>query len=352
MSQLSTPFLYEELVLPYDLYYEEQEKLHILANSRGVLEGHVRAIRISNSDYTEEITCLPLRRLIESLPNDTLHIFWYTPPTRVQHEDLKLLWKTQKRLTNLLFDFELNFTLDSPPASDIVREDSLELRSLVSISQIRIHFEEGALDPYALVLLSMMTDMFPNLQVLMLHYRLENLNRPLPEGLILPRTLLSRCLPRTLTRISFYCVKFEYANEVPLDGFNVLRHLDLVECDAVGNLLDNFSRPALETFTYRHSCIDQITDTRVSTTVDEFLQRFHHLKRLILDCLECVRPYESTAVSSITSHAASLEYLLVNCDNPYLHQDSFLEAVSKCKRLKQLSISFSVSDNIELVAVR
>lgn len=261
---------------------------------------------------------------------------------RVQHEDLKLLWKTQKRLTNLIFDFEL----DPPPASDIVREDSLELRSLPFISSISIYFGEGALDPYGLVLLRMMTDMFPNLLVLMLHYAPRDLDLSPPEGLMFPRTLLSSCLLRTLTHITFHCVKFEYANEVPLDEFNVLIHLELSDCDAVGSLLDNFSRPALETFIYHHDCIEA-TDTRVSTAVVKFLQRFQYLKRLVLDCHKCVRPYESTAASSITSHAASLEYLLLNCDI-----DSHLEAVSKCKRLKQLSIRFSLSDNIELLAVR
>lgn len=347
MSQLATPFLYRNLVLPYDEHDKDWEKLHVVASSRGILDGHVRAISIGDSDdYPEQRVCRSLHRLIESLPNDTLQSFWYSPLARPQHEDLKLLWKTQKTLTNLLFDFSLG----PPTASDILGEGSLELRSLVSISQITIYFEAGLPDPSTLDFLKMMNDMFPNLQELMLHFMPRNPDLSLDDS-PLAAPLLSRCLPRTLTHIGLYYVSIKYVGEVPLDDFTVLKHLELVECGTVGMLLDNYSRPALETFTYRHDCN---VDTVASTAVLKFLQRFQHLKRLIIDCHECLTPFESTAASSIMSHAASLEYLLIDCKTAHVeepYEGSFLEAASKCKRLEQLSISFRVLDCIELGAV-
>ena len=350
MSQLATPFLYQNLVLPYDKHDEKWEKLHILANSRGVLDGHVKSIKIGACDYTEQKVCRPLRRLIESLPNDTLQNFWYSPLARPQHEDLKLLWKTQKKLTNLLFDF----TLNSPPASDILREDSLELRSLVSISQIIVHFEAGTPDPPALDLLKMMNDMFPNLKELGLHFTPESQDVS-PDGSVLPATLLSRCLSRALTHISLCYVTIEYPSAVPLEEFTVLKRLELIECDAVGMLLDHYSRPALETFIYRHDCMEQVIDTVASTAVLDFLHRFQQLRHLVIDCHECLTRFESRAASSVMNHAANLESLLINCETAHVegpYEGSFLEAASKCKRLKQLSISFRVSDIVELGAVR
>ena len=351
MSQLATPFLYRNLVLPYDKHDENWEKLHVLANSRGILDGHVRAIRIGDCDeYAEDRVCRSLHRLIESLPNDTLQDFWYISLARPQHEDLKLLWKNQKRLTHLRFDF----TLDSPTASDILREDSLELRSLVSISQLGIYFEDGVPKTPVSHFLTTMNDMFPNLQKLLLHCTPASLDLSL-EGSLLPATLPSRCLRRTLRHITLHYVKIEHASKVLLDEFTVLKHLELLGCGTVGNLLDNYSRPALETFTYRHHCNEQVMDTVASTAVLEFLQRFRHLKRLIVDCPRCLTRFEPTAASSIMNHAASLEHLLINCETNHVkgpYEGSFLEAASKCKRLKQLSISFRESDVTELVAVR
>ncbi|KAL8794065.1 MAG: hypothetical protein Q9195_003365 [Heterodermia aff. obscurata] len=290
---------------------------------------------------------IPLRRLVEVLPNDTLHIFSYSRLVRLRHEDLKLLWKTQKSLTNLLFDFEL----DSRLTLDILREDSLELRSLVSISQISILFGDGLPDPPALDFLMMMADMFPNLRELGLECSPKALDSP-DDGTLLPTTFqLSRCLPRTLTHTRLVCVEIRHANEVPLEELTILKHLELVECDAIETLLDNYSRPFLETFTYHHDCKEDPNDTKASTAVLEFLQRFQHLKRLIIDCQDCLTPFESIAASSIMSHAATLEHLLINCEPAHvegLYEGSLLEAASKCKRLKQLGISFGGPDNIDL----
>ena len=349
LSQLATPRLYQYLNLPYDENDKEWEKLHILANSRGILAGHVRAINIGACDYTEQRACKPLRSLIESLPRHTLRFFQYSPLARPQNEDLKLLWRTQKRLTNLHFDFARN----SPPSSDILRENSLELRSLVSVTQIYFHFEAGAPDPPTMDFLKTMADIFPNLKRLTLDFTPDISTELTIDEPVLPATVLSRCLPRTLTHISFCYVRINHAGE--LDKLTVLKHLELVKCDSVEMLLDNYSRPALETFIYRHDCIEQTRDTVTSIAVLEFLQRFKQLQRLIIDCHDCLTNLESTAASSITNHAASLKHLLINCETTHIkgsYEGSFLEAASKCKRLKQLSISFCVSDNIELGAVR
>ena len=214
-----------------------------------------------------------------------------------------------------------------------------------------IRFGAGAPDPPTIDFLKTMT--VPNLQKLTLQF-IPGTRFPV-DGSLLPEPLLWRCLPKTLTHISLYYVKIEYANEVLPDEFAVLKHLELVECDNVEMLLNNYSRPTLETFTYRHDCIEQVISTVASTAVLEFLRRFQYLSRLTLDCQECLTSFESTASSAIMSHAASLEYLLINCETAHLegpYGGSFLEAASKCKRLKQLSISFRVSDYMELGAVR
>ena len=350
MSQLATPFLYQNVYLPDDEQDEAWEKLHILANSSGVLDGHVRAIRIGASSYNDQRAGRPLRRLIESLPYDTLQSFWYSSLARPQREDLKLLWKTQKRLTNLLFDFRLN----SPLSSDILLEDSLELRSMVSISQISVRLGAGALSPSAFEYIEMVINMFPNFRELMLQFTLGYVDDSHDESL-LRATSFSLCLPRTLTHIRLHDVSIVSANKIPLDKLTVLKHLELVECSNTETLLNNYSKPALETFTYCHDCRGEADNIVGSTAVLEFLQRFQHLKRLIIDCQECLTRFESTAASSVTSHAASLEYLLINCETAHVegpYEGSFLEAASKCKRLKQLSISFRVPDSVKVGAVR
>ena len=204
-SQLVTPVLYRDIVLPYDEKDKEWTKVELLAKSKGVADGHVRSIDIGFCDYIDQRSCKALRHLVRNLPKDTLRRFHYGPLARPEHEDLQHLWQNQKHLTNLLFDFSLM----SPSISDIVSEDMGLLSSLASVCELNLNFGNEAPEPRYANELCTITSSMPNLGKIIL--RLVN------TWLKTPITSFSIHFPLTLTQLSLWYVRFNPDEPWPLD---------------------------------------------------------------------------------------------------------------------------------------
>lgn len=341
MAKLTTPLLYRNIVIPYDENDKQWKKLQILATSRGLLDGHVRSIDLGSCDYTDQVFCKALHRLIQNVPEDTLRRFQYSPLARPEYEDLKLLWKKQKRLTNLMFDFSLK----SPSSSDMVYDKRHDLFSLEYVSEISIDFGEGPPQSSDRYFLYILRDTFPDLRKSTLKFPPSNPAEPDP-GTHWTEPLLSRVLPRTLTHLSLYYTHIEAADHLPLDDFPALEHLELIECGHLARLLDNYLTPRLRSFVYRDACADAGQDREAANAVIRFLHRTKHLKCLILDCSECFAEpeLETKAAASIMDHAASLECLLVSHEfDSHVAADEWYirKAARSCKRLRQLGISIN-----------
>ena len=351
MSALATPILYRNITLPYnDDDDTEWSRITALANSERLSEGHVRSINIGAANFTKQAICSNLGLLIRKLPKDTLQRFHHSPLVRLSHGDLKILWKNQKQLKNLVFDLSLN----SPSTSDIISEDMGMFVSLKLVCELEIDFAVLSYSDVSntfsntnsqhWVFFSFMMSALPNLRSIVLKF----IPYSMDEG------RLSRCLSRSLTHISLWYTDFEDINAeyLPLDQFPALTFLELRECDLPSVVLKAFAAPALKSFAYHHHCREQGADEETLNAVIDFLNRSRPLQRLIIDCAGCLETAESKLASSITAHASSLEFLLVTCENVFdtmQAENSLPEAIGRCRALKQLGLSFTQNGLLETI---
>ena len=325
----------------------------IFANSTGVLEGHVRSIEIGSCNYRHQGFCKLLLGLVQKLPRDTLREFIYSSLARPDHQTLNILWENQRQLTNLIFDF----TLESPSALDIVRQNGGGLSLLASVSKLDINF--GLLPTQSRNstnrdFLRLTTRVLSGLRRILLKF-------PPRDGETLPGTpqpsqpLLSSCLSRALTHISIWYTHFSSAAQLPLNDFPALEQLELIQNGNITGVLDAFSQPKLKNFIYRHDCLDEGDDQDSAKAIIQFLQRSENLKHLSIDCETCFTEFKTEAALSIAKHASSLEYLLINCYPDSLEneiENSFLKVASICKRLRQLSVCLSSLDSAKTCVVK
>lgn len=340
VSQLATPLLYRNLLLPFHARDPNWTRIEQLATSGGLLDGHVKSIDIGSCDYTAQRFCKKLYNIINNLPEDSLRRFDFGPLARPTYEDLRRLFRSQQRLTNLKLDFSLN----SPSISEIISDHQLmsDFKALESLSEVYIDFGADRPEPQARDFVSTLTGLSSNLRKVVLK-SFPALSKLPDASPLLPQALLSKSFPTTLTHISLWYYTLEAAEDLILNHYPALTDLELIECGGVETLLDNYLNPTLKGFVYRHECTEQGEDRTASKSIIEFIKRLKAPKRLTVDCEPCFVGQETGLASAITAHADDLEYLLLTChiDNDDLEDIlSLPEAVRKCIKLKQLGTFF------------
>ena len=332
--------LYRNIFLPFEARDPGWTRLERLASSNGVFAGHVKSINIGSCDYTAQKFCKPLHNVIENLPEDSLRRFDFGPLARPTHEDLRRLFRTQQRLTNLKLDFSLN----SPSISDIASDFELksDFDDLESLSEIYIDFGADGPEPQARDFVFRLTNGSSKLRKVVLK-AIPELFKFLDASPGLPQFSLSSCFPTTLTHISLWYYTCETTADLDLNRYPALTDLELIECGGLETLLDNYLSPTLKGFVYRHECEEQGDIRAASGTVIELIKRMKTPKRLTIDCEFCFTGQERHLASAIAAHADSLEYLLLTCHNYGLENEGLIpEAASKCTRIKQLGTGFLI----------
>ena len=112
------------------LNYVQELRLRYVPNRQGSHNdnniNHARSIHDSQ----------PFQKMLQALPNDSLKKFEYDDCTQPGHEQLRLLWRRQKNLTNL--QLEVNRGSWTKPIEGIIKEDADLLTSLKSIQEISL----------------------------------------------------------------------------------------------------------------------------------------------------------------------------------------------------------------------
>ena len=341
VSRSATPLLYRNVFLPFEARDPGWTRLERLASSDGVFAGHVKSINIGSCDYTAQKFCKTLHTVIENLPEGSLRRFDFGPLARPTYEDLKRLFRTQQRLTNLKLDFSLN----SPSFCDITSDFELmsDLNDLESLSEIYIDFGADGPEPQARdFVFSRLRNGSSKLRKVVLK-AIPEIFKFLDASPGLPQFSLSSSFPTTLTHISLWYYTFETTDDLDLNKYPALTDLELIECGGVETLLDNYLSPTLKGFVYRHECEEQGEIRAASRTVIELIKRMKTPKRLTIDCEFCFTGQERPLASAIAAHADSLEYLLLTCHNYGLENEVLIpEAASKCTRIKQLGTGFPI----------
>ncbi|KAG6995682.1 hypothetical protein G7Y79_00043g079660 [Physcia stellaris] len=348
VSRSATPLLYRNIFLPFDARDPGWTRLERLADSDGVFDGHVKSVNLGSCDYTAQKFCKTLQNFIENLPDDTLRRFDFSPLARPTHEDIRRLFRSQQRLTNLKLDFSLN----SPSISEIVSDHELmsDFYALESLSEVYIDFGTDGPEPQARDFVYRLTKRSSTLRKVILK-ALPELSKLPDASILLPQSLLSSSFPSTLTHISLWYYTCETTEDLNLNQYPALTDMELIECGGVKKLLDNYLNPTLMGFVYRHECAEQGKDRVTAKAIIEFIKRMKTPKRLTIDCEFCFSGQETHLASTIAAHADKLEYLLLTChnDNYGLKDEvSFTEAASRCTRLKQLGISLGFGDVMEV----
>ena len=120
--------------------------------------------------------------------------------------------------------------------------------------------------------------------------------------------------------------------------------------------MDSVSGLALESFTYSHWCSYQGKEEGAPAAITRLLQRSKPLKRLAIDCVNCITDEEERQITAVmvAAHARTLEYLLVTRDTGifgYNNHRHIFAGASKCKALKELGVYIGIGNFTEACVV-
>ena len=326
-------------MLPYDVGDKDWIRASILAKSSGLRDGHIKSIDIGFTDFVEQKFCKPLGQIFRNMPKDTLQRFIWGPLSRPTHEDLQVLWRNHNGLSNL----HLDFSLSAPSMADIMAKDLVVLSSLDSISELYVNFGGDHPDPKAGNLLNVLVEVLPTLRKMTLKFL--RLASTLIEGTSVNTIDLIHS-NRELTHLSLWYVDFDCDSLAAKYEFPALESLELIECKRLAKCLDILVFPKLKSFVFVHDC--EIAEEGTSLAILRLLGKIHALRRLIIDCTDCLDDHEAEVGSSISAHADSLESLLITfeCYGWTSEPRCFPKAVSLCKGLKQLGFSVDVEEDL------
>ena len=324
-SQISTPFLYRDLELPYDQGDTNWSKLKSLANKEGIQ--YVKSLKFGLCDYTEFSFCKALEDLLPRLRKDSLKRFEFGGLGRPTHDMMKHLWHSQKSLRNL----QLNFGLLSPSIDDILREDAPALKALDKVDELDVNFAATVDADSAHDLLCFLE--LRNLQKIQVTF-VPSINREVSFR----DPFFAHHLPISLTHITLNFISLPRPEFLQFDLYPSLTYLELHDCLHTGPVMDAFRKPVLRQFSYLHS------DT--NAPLDELalmLRRFNTLENLIVDIGLQAQPYDCDMLTlGIVTHCETLKSLLfyIPSQRSSDRAQILLRTATGCRRLRQLALEF------------
>ncbi|KAL8687696.1 MAG: hypothetical protein Q9218_006203 [Villophora microphyllina] len=274
--------------------------------------------------------CRPLKKLILNIPPHILTTFRYGPLGRPEHTGLQHLWRNQSRLTNLQLDFSLN----DPSISELIREDASLILSMKSVSEVEVNFGVQAMDSL---------DQYDILIDLLRFPKLKKVTLTAPEvgahllGPLLMDRFLDGILPRALTHLSLSYISLPNGNGLRLDDYVSLKQLELHECSPLDTILGWYHSPALVSLVVQ-SGKTQISEPSELTVLSRFLLRFGSLERLIIDA-DVTREEIEGLRAPIANHAGTLKSLFViSSDVDDFSNYPLLDIPFCCEYLSQLVV--------------
>jgi len=297
-----------------------------------------------------------IRMLLEFLPADTLEKFSWHPWRSFSAENLKLLYKKQKRMKWLEA-----IALDKPINKDFVR--SLKLDAVVS------HATRLGLYPDSRDTLQLANELLKRLkkvEKLTLHANFaeaeevvgmsELQDTPVEPGLI-TRTVFAHmlpfesCTPIVLQELCLQNVPVRYAKNTycRIIDFSQLKTLRVFGCLGADSLFAEMCQSrslplSLESLEFKH---DSDEEGEVVTSLNALLTLMSGLKRLYIDIGNARGGPDAT---SICRHASTLQELVCHSyegdpadsddDEHSLETDGFVKICETCTNLEQMSVTF------------
>lgn len=251
----------------------------------------------------------PLARLLPKFRKDSLRVFEYDYEAKPSYKQITHLWRTQRQLTNLQLDTDL----DSNPEiwKRIVNEDANTLRLLGSINRICLTIGQKA-DIAA----------FAHLIASLDYTKLEEVCLILEPRKVQMQdySLFHYYFPSNLRRMSLVLVTLPTSEIVQLDSWPGLKELKLIDCDNIIPALLQFLSPRLTALAFRdvhraYSC--ERSEERFRALIS-MICRFSTLETLIIDSHDAHETHQCLVeslqflVESLQFHASTLASLMLS----------------------------------------
>ena len=317
VSDLAYQRLYQDIVIPEREDDPTWSRIETLAESKHLHE--IRSLQLGTwpTCHDNPKYCENLNLLIPKLRPNSLQSFVFETNCRPRADYLVLLWKMQRNLKKLYFDFKLC----APAINEIAKAYKTELQRLHDVEELEIDFaEEGEKEA------SMLFDCID----------LKNLRKITLESVV-PRssrvanptfgsTFFNQRLPRTLTHICFRQMSLEMPSSWELRKFDCLESLTLTDCVNVNSILDSLRPRVLKHLHIIGSdahplalsqCLHSFSSLE-SLSIAVALRRsnFANINDLLVEAITCHRGQLRTLRFSPPERGmafSTLEHLLTSC---------------------------------------
>ena len=286
----------------------------------------MKSLKFGSTDFTVFGFCKALEDILPRLGKDSLRRFEFGGLGRPTHAMMKHLWRNQRSLRNLQFDFEIL----SPSVEEILGEDVPILELLENVDELDVNFSATVNADSAHELLSVL----PLQKLRKVRISVTPIKN-LPS--VVQYQFLNQHFPINLTHITLDSVSLPSPEDLQFDLFPCLTYLNLHNCRNTGPIMEAFHKPVLREFYYHYFSLNAPMEE-----LSFLLQRFSTLEKLALD-IAWQRSYDCDLLAlGVLTHGENLRSFLL-WGLGFRSKDRLLRILTtaaRCRQLRQLGLEF------------